>query len=158
LTVDAIDHQVSPLLTLAQRFLRPFSVINVGDQHIPVENSPLAVAQRNSACLKPPVFAIEPAQSILKIKWLAFRDRISKHFDRGIKIVGVNNIVHPPIHYLFRRLAEILQKRSVENFRCPIGRKPTKQAGHVVQQQTRIKFSRLQGFLGLLAIVNVSKE
>src|SRR5262249_44389144 len=91
-------------------------------------------------------------------KWLACRDRVAKNFDSVSKIVRVTNVLRPPFPYLLQRLAEILQKWSIEDLRCAIRRKAGKKARHVVQERARIKFSRMQGFLCSLAIVYVGKE
>src|SRR5262249_8015412 len=93
-----------------------------------------------------------------EIKWLAGRDRVAKNFDGVSKIVMVNNIVRPPRSGLFQRPAEILQKWSIEDLGCAIGRKAGKKARHVVQERARIKFSGMQGFLSSLAIIDVCKQ
>src|SRR5262249_29452567 len=121
----------------------------------PVENLSLDVAHGDSADLTPTVYAIETTEAILKVKWLANRDRVAENFDGVSKIVRVNKVVHPPLAYLFRRPAEILQNCSIEDSGSAIRRKLGKEARHVVQQRARIKFSCPQGLLRSLAILNV---
>src|SRR5215831_13217872 len=138
--------------------LRPFPLVDVSDKYIPAENSPLAVGHGDPAVLKPAVYAIEPTEAMLDIKWLAHRDRVVKNFDTVSKIVRVNHVVRLPLLCLLRRFAEILQKWSIEDLWCAIRRKAGEKARHVVQQRARIKFARMEGFLGSLSIVDVRKE
>src|SRR5262249_11694303 len=138
--------------------LRPFSIIDVRDKRIPVENSSFDVAHRNHADLKPAVYAIEPTEAMLDIKWLAFRDRVAKDFDTVGKIVRVNHVACLPLLCLLRRSAEILQKWSIEDLGCAIRRKATKKARRVVQERARIKFSRPRSLFSLLAIVDICKQ
>src|SRR5215467_1549491 len=155
---NGADHQAQiPLARLQSRF-RPFAVFDVRGKCIPVENSSLDVAHRNHADLKPAVYAIEPTEAMLDIKWLAFRDRVAKDFNTVGKIVRVNHVVRLPLLCLLRRCAEILQKWSIENLGCAIRRKAGKKARHVVQERARVEFSRTQGLLCSLAIIDVCKE
>src|SRR5262249_5554935 len=121
---------------------------------IPVANSSLAIAHGDPASLKPTVYGVEPTETILKIEWPARRYRVAKKFDSTSEIARVNNVVHPPLAYLLRRLAEILQEWRIEDFRYAIRRKAGKKARHVVQERARIEFSRLQCLLGSLAVLN----
>src|SRR5215469_9798514 len=154
---NGADHQAQiPLARLQSRF-RPFAVLDVRGKCIPVENSFLDVAHRNNADLKPAVYAIEPTEAMLDIKWLAFRDSVAKDFDTVGKIVRVNHVVRLPLLCLLRWSAEILQKRSIEHLGCAIRRKAGKKAWHVVQERARIKFSRLQSLFRLLAVLDVER-
>src|SRR5262249_36521759 len=80
------------------------------------------------------------------------------NFDKVREIVRVNKVTRAPPGYVLHRLAEILQKCSIEHLGCTIRRESSKKAGHVVQQGARIEFSRMQRFLSPPAIVDVSKE
>src|SRR5215469_1874936 len=152
---NGADHQAQiPLVRLQSRF-RPFAVLDVRGKCIPVENSSLDVAHRNHADLKPAVYAIEPTEAMLDINWLAFRDRVAKDFDTVGKIVRVNHVVRLPLLCLLRRSAEILQKWSIEDLGCAIRRKAGKKARHVVQERASVEFSRTQGLLSPLAILDV---
>src|SRR5215469_6359908 len=155
---NGVDHQAQiPLARLQSRF-RPFAVLDVRGKCIPVENSFLDVAHRNHADLKPAVYAIEPTEAMLDIKWLAFRDRVAKDFDTVGNIVRVNHVVRLPLLCLLRRSAEILQKWWIEDLGCAIRRKAGKKARHVVQERARVEFSRTQGLLCSLAIIDVCEE
>src|SRR5215471_16978828 len=68
LAVNAVDHQASPLLTLAQSLFSVFAIIDVRDKRIPVENSSFVVVHGDHSYLKPAIHAIEPTQAILEIK------------------------------------------------------------------------------------------
>src|SRR5215471_10028997 len=155
---NGADHQAQIALARLQSRFRPFAVLDVRGKCIPVENSSLDVAHRNHADLKPAVYAIEPTEAMLDIKWLAFRDRVAKDFDTVGKIVRVNHVVRLPLLCLPRRSAEILQKWSIEDLGCAIRRKAGKKARHVVQERARIEFARTQFFLCPLAILDVRKE
>src|SRR6516164_6403422 len=155
---NGADHQAQIALARLQSLFRLFAIIDVRGKCIPVENSSLDVAHRNHADLKPAVYAIEPTEVMLDIKWLAFRDRVAKGFDTVGKIVRVNHVVRLPLLCLLRRAAEILQKWSIEDLGCAIRRKAGKKARHVVQERARVEFSRTQGLLCSLAIIDVCKE
>src|SRR4029450_10297835 len=70
----------------------------------------------------------------------------------------MNNVVHPPLAYLLRRPAEILQEWWIEDLGYPIWRKAGKQARRVVKERAHFEFSYTQNFLCSLAIVDVCKE
>src|SRR5215472_2221598 len=155
---NGVDHQAQIALARLQSVFRLFAIIDVRGKCIPVENASLDLAYRNHADLKPAVYAIEPTEAMLDIKWLAFRDRVAKDFDTVGKIVRVNHVVGLPRLCLLRRAAEILQKWSIEDLGCAIRRKAGKKARHVVQERARVEFSRTQGLLCSLAIIDVCKE
>src|SRR5215467_1982136 len=67
----------------------------------------------------------------------------------------MNSVVHPPLAYLLQRPAEILQEWSIEHLERAIRRKAGKKARHIVKKRSHIAFSRSQGFLSSLAIVDV---
>src|SRR5258705_7029780 len=71
------------------------------------------------------------------------------------KIVRVNNVARPPLPYLFRSPSLILQKWSINDLGCAIGRMATKKARHVVQRRAQVEFSRSQLFLRPFSIIDV---
>src|SRR5262249_35670285 len=130
---NGADHEAQITLARPQSLFRLLAIINVRDEYIPVEDSPLAVAHGDPAVLKPAIHAIEPTDAMLDIKWLARRDRVARNFDTVSKILRVNDVVRLPLLCLLCRFAEILQKWSIEDLWRAIRRKVGKKARHIVQ-------------------------
>src|SRR5262249_6279673 len=113
------------------------------------------ISNRETADLEPSVNPIRATAAVLNLIDLSRFDRFFARLNYSWKVITVNRVDQSPVLQLFIGLTEIFQGLSVEKFdfaqsaRC--GHKPR----NIVDDLPPGEFSRTQGFLSPLAILNV---
>ena len=73
-----------PSLALPQRLLGAFALVNVDEQVVPVDDTPIRIPKRKSARLKPAIGAIETSSADFDLKGFADAiDRVKTSTARG---------------------------------------------------------------------------
>src|SRR5215471_423803 len=151
---------VSPNARLARlRVLRPLSAVNVGRSHIPALDFSLRIEQRVVADQEPPIFPIFPEHSLLIFERDGACESLSALFAQSFHILRVEDtsaiVLFPRI---FQSKPREIQDRLIRIQHGPIGAQHVNTSGDPVDSQAQIFLARTQGFLCLLAIVDISKE
>src|SRR5262249_4266748 len=103
----------------------------------------------------PTVDAVRTAATVLNLINLSRFDRLFARLDYARKIVRMNSIDEGPVLQLLSCLTEILQGLSVQKLHFAHGTGHSHEPGNVVDDLPPGEFSRTQGFLSALAILDV---
>ena len=103
-------------LSLAQRLLGLLGFIDVRQENVPAHDAPGVIADSAAAGFKPPIFAVEPAQTLFEVVGNLGGYRSPKIFKHMGKVFRMNHIGRYPVLLLFHRSAKILDALAIDGF------------------------------------------
>src|ERR1700730_12561916 len=84
-------------LTVPERVLRAFALVDVGEQGVPTENGPAGVPTGKPANLTPTIRAVERSEARLQVIWRTRCDPLAVELDDAREVIWVNRIAGPPV-------------------------------------------------------------
>src|SRR5216684_5517008 len=103
-------------LVLPEFLLRPLSLVNVSQQHVPAGDTTFRVSRGESTRLEPAVHAVGTPLAKLKNIRLPRFDRALPRFGHTRKVIRMDDVAGGPIPQFLSRLAEIFQDLTIEKF------------------------------------------
>src|ERR1700687_3988966 len=84
-------------LTVPERVLRAFALVDIGEQAVPMENGPACVPKGKPANLKPTIRAVEASEARFEVIGLTRCDPVGEDLDDAWEIIRVHRIAGPPV-------------------------------------------------------------
>src|SRR6266478_3044896 len=122
-------------LVLPEFLLRPLSLVNVRQQHVPAGDTAFRVSRGDSARLEPAVHAIGTPLTELENIRLSGLDRAPPRVDHAREVIRMDGVAGGPILQVLSRLAKIFQELAVEEFDLARGTQGTHEPRNAVDDQ-----------------------
>src|SRR5262249_4051792 len=109
-------HQFEESLLTLQQGLGPPVLVYVRLHVAPAGNTTVAVPERQTAYLKPPIAAVRAANAVLDVVWLPRLYRSPPCSSHRGQIIRMNNVTARRASQVLERCAKILQGIAVDGF------------------------------------------
>src|SRR5215467_1435408 len=133
-----------------------FAIIDVCKEQIPRGYLIFRILHRETANLEPSVNSIGTAAAVFNLVDLPRLDRLFAHLNYARKVIWMNRTDEGPVLQLLICLAEILQGLAVQKLHFAHCTSGCHEPRNVVDDLLPRKFSRPQGFLPSLAILDIN--
>ena len=104
-------HSCKFRLSVAQFFLCPLPIVDIGCENIPAVGPAFGVSHRAAAAQEPLIFAIGAADTVLEVDGLSSFNRSRKGRNHYWQVVRMNSAVAGPTLYFLDGHVEICQKK-----------------------------------------------
>ena len=155
---DRVDDELEIALSCPERFFSALSLVDVDEQVVPTDDTPIGILERKATRLKPAIGAIETSTADFELKGLAGRHRSGEDLDGKWKILGMNSVAGRPALKLILRRTEILEYLPVDEFLLTARHMDRDHARNTVDDQPGLLLAFAQGFLSPLPIFDVDQQ
>src|SRR4030095_14056976 len=124
--------------------LGALKVVDVGEQNVTADDTPVRTSEWKPAHLKPSIDAIKTPYSFQNLVWIARFHRVGDDLDGARQIVGMNGVGRSPLFQLFQRAATVRKNLLVHGFHFAGRRQGGHQAWNAVHDQTRLALAFLK--------------
>ena len=123
---------------MPQRLLGVSALVDIGQQDVPAQDTPVGVAKRDAAHLKPSIDTVESPKASLKIVRRTRRDPVPEDLTDALMIVAMDRVIRPPLLQLLQRPAAIGDELIVDELDLTVRRHARDQTGNALHDQARM--------------------
>src|ERR1700729_339566 len=115
----AVRYHFEQTVFTGQQAFSPLAILDIVKEEVPASDPAIGIPERQSASVKPPIYAIKPTHAMFHVIWNTRLDGNGKGCNRLRKVLGMNGVAVRPLLQLLGRLAEILQNLAAQKLDLP---------------------------------------
>ena len=143
-----------PLLFLKLLFCL-FTFLDVGENHIPPNNTALRIARRPTMGAKPVVHPVEAAKTLLMFVRTPRLQTVRQRRRHAREVIGMNRVGGTPAFQFFQALAEVIQNLLIDELELPCQGHRADLGGNAVNEQPEPLLTAVQCLRQFLLIRHV---
>src|SRR5258708_11373695 len=147
---NAVDDQAKTLFACAEALLSPLPVFNFSGNTIPANYADSRIPQGLSSSMKPAIYVIEPAHTLVYFTRLTGFDGMQPRLFRALNILGMEYVGPSKTHQVLLTFASKVQNALIQIFDLPIRTRIPRERGNTVNNQAKTLFACAHGLLGML--------
>ncbi len=134
---NRVDDELETASPAGESLLGTLPLVDIGQEHAPVNDVAGGIAKRKSVVLKPAIDAIRPPEALQDLVWGAGRDGLREDVDDARKIVRMDGVVRAPFPELLQRPTGVFDNLAIDELHFANRAQQCDQPWNAVHDQAR---------------------